>query len=162
MNSNFFQSKILVQCPHCKSMVRQDRLKNHTKRVHALSLSGKPPINLQHRQINEDNPSAKFGMTEGSILEVKYIMGVKVRYEYASCSCNGDNERCIRCDGTGFYVRKIIDESNHDKSYEKRIFKSSSSKATQESSFSNDYRGSDFGIREVGRFNSNPLYDDHE
>lgn len=160
-------------------MVRQDRLQKHVLRAHASSVSGKPlaisikstqikinkpvknPANLQYGEIIENTPTAKFGMTEGSTLGVENRNGQRVLYEQAACSCNGSNDRCIRCDGTGFYAREII-QSTSKKSHDKRFFKSNISETTHESNFSNDYRGGNFGTREIGRFNSNPLYDDHD
>lgn len=173
-------SKTIVQCPHCKSMVRQDRLQKHILRAHASRASGKPlathvkrtqgktkkigksPINTQYGKVIEEIPTAKFGIAEGSTLGVKRENGQKISYEQATCPCNGSNERCMRCDGTGLYVRKIMGDPSLNKLHNKRIFKPDISKITQESNFSNDYRGGDFGIREIGRFNSNPLHDDHD
>ncbi len=77
----------------------------------------------------------------------------------AKCSCEGENENCFRCDGTGFYKSNIITnlEECRDRVQEKVIQKIDS---IQESNFSNDQRGGIYGIRERGRFSSNPLYDE--
>lgn len=118
--------------------------------------------NLQSGNIAENIPAAKFGEENGAILKEEEVNGVKVRYEQALCSCNGDNERCMRCDGTGFYAKKIVETPDREqnspiiRSVVRRKFGSN-----LESNFSNDLRGGDYGIRENGRFNSNPLYDDH-
>lgn len=77
----------------------------------------------------------------------------------AQCSCKGENENCFKCNGTGFYKRKIITniEECQDRVQEKTIYKSNS---IQESQFSNDSRGDIYGIRESGRYSSNPLHEE--
>lgn len=121
------------------------------------------PANAQYGKVQEDNVPAKFGEVDGTILKQDEICGVKIRYEQASCSCNGDNEKCMRCDGTGYYAKKIIENSNEESSRLKtENFIKYNIKSRQESRFSNDLRGGDYGIREDGRFNSNPLYDDDD
>lgn len=77
----------------------------------------------------------------------------------AKCSCEGENENCFRCNGTGFYKSRIvtnIDECQ-DRIQEKRTHKTNS---IQDSQFSNDQRGGIYGIREHGRYSSNPLYEE--
>lgn len=77
----------------------------------------------------------------------------------AKCSCAGENENCFRCNGTGFYKSKIVTniEECQDRIQEKRTQKINS---IQESEFSNDQRGGIYGIREHGRYSSNPLYEE--
>lgn len=77
----------------------------------------------------------------------------------APCSCKGENENCFKCTGTGFYKSKIITniEDCQDRIQEKRNYQSTS---IQESQFSNDPRGNNYGIRENGRYSSNPLYEE--
>ena len=122
------------------------------------------PAHLQDRKITENEPSPKFGEENGVILKKEKSNGIEIRYEQALCSCNGNNERCMRCDGTGYYVKKIIEESDKNSSnfYIRSKIKFNNSSSTQESNFSNDFRGDDHGIRECGRFNSNPLHDDYD
>lgn len=193
----------IVNCPHCKSTVRVERLQKHIDKIHSsinfLKLknenssketknknqfftkksiihvfrsNGKKnesnprlrPNHLQDGKITENNPTQKFGEEIGAILKKEKNNGIEVRYEQALCSCNGNNERCMRCDGTGYYVKKIIEESdeNSSKFHIRNKIKSTNSNSTQESNFSNDFRGDDYGIRECGRFSSNPLYDDYD
>ena len=77
----------------------------------------------------------------------------------AKCSCEGENENCFRCNGTGFYKSRIVTniEECQDRIQEKRTHQTNS---TQESQFSNDQRGGIYGIREHGRYSSNPLYEE--
>ena len=118
---------------------------------------------LQSGKIIESQPTTKFGEKAGVVLKQEESNGVKIRYEQSLCSCNGNNERCMRCDGTGYYVKKIIENSDLSayKLYNKAYAKYNS-KTTQESGFSNDSRGGFYGVREQGRFVSNPLHDDHD
>ena len=71
------------------------------------------------------------------------------------------NENCFKCNGTGFYKSKIITNINE---CQERIQEKVSQKTNpvQESQFSNDQRGGIYGIRESGRFSSNPLYEEDE
>ena len=77
----------------------------------------------------------------------------------AKCSCEGENENCFRCNGTGFYKSRMVTniEECQDRIQEKRPHQKNS---TQESQFSNDQRGGIYGIREHGRYSSNPLYEE--
>ncbi len=111
---------------------------------------------LQHGDALISEASAPFGTEDGHFLKQSKSRGKTVRYEQATCSCGGNNERCSRCFGSGFYTRKILEEASDAPrpSMESGIYK--------ESSFSNDSRGGVFSVREVGRFSSNPLHDDHD
>ena len=77
----------------------------------------------------------------------------------AKCSCDGENENCFRCNGTGFYKSRIVTniEECRDRIQEKT---KNNTNSTQESQFSNDQRGGIYGIREHGRYSSNPLYEE--
>ncbi len=192
----------IINCPHCNSTVRVDRLQKHIDKVHSpinfLKLNenyskeiknknpfftkkpiihvfrsnGKKnepksrlrPNHLQDGKITGNNPSPKFGEEIGAILKKEKNNGIEIRYEQALCSCNGNNERCMRCDGTGYYAKKIIEESdeNSSKFHIRNKIRSTNPSSTQESNFSNDFGGDDYGIRECGRFNSNPLHDDYD
>lgn len=73
----------------------------------------KPKLaHLQNGEVTENNPSPKFREERGTVLKMEKSNGVEIRYEQTICSCNGDNERCVRCDGTGYYAKKIIEESD--------------------------------------------------
>ena len=97
--------------------------------------------------------------TNQSKREITNIPKIKTTTIEAKCSCEGENENCFRCDGTGLYKSNIIInlEECRDRVQEKVIQKIDS---IQESNFSNDQRGGIYGIRERGRFSSNPLYDE--
>lgn len=77
----------------------------------------------------------------------------------AKCSCGGENEKCFKCNGAGFYSRRVVTniEECQERLQEKRSNKTNS---IQESQFSNDQRGGIYGIRESGRFSSNPLHEE--
>lgn len=76
-----------------------------------------------------------------------------------NCSCKGENENCFKCNGTGLYESLIVTniEECKDRIHEKQIQKTNS---IQESQFSNDPRGGIYGIRENGRYSSNPLHEE--
>ena len=108
-------------------------------------------------EFNDNRPTASFGGNSGQILSTAYEGGVIISHIQSECTCGGINERCIKCDGTGYCAKKII-ESGHINHESPRTIKTSK----QEVSFSNDPRGGVYGIRENGRFFSNPSHDDHE
>lgn len=91
--------------------------------------------------------------------EIKNIPRIETISIEVKCSCDGENENCFRCNGTGFYQSKVVTnlEECRERVQEKLTHKTS---ATQESNFSNDQRGGTYGIREHGRFSSNPLYEE--
>lgn len=72
----------------------------------------------------------------------------------AKCSCQGENETCFKCGGTGFYEKKMINAVTN--------ITPEGSISRPEVTFSNDYRGGIYGIRENGRFESSPLEDDYD
>ena len=90
---------------------------------------------------------------------VKSSSKIKTISIEAKCRCEGENENCFRCNGTGFYNSQIVTniEECQDIIQEKRTYQTNS---TQESQFSNDQRGGIYGIRERGRYSSNPLYEE--
>ncbi len=135
--------------------------------LYRTSKKNKPKPKLAHLQngeVTENNPPPKFGEENGTVLKIEKINGVEIRHEQAICSCNGDNERCVRCDGTGYYSKKIVEQSNKSspKFYIKNKTHPSNPSDTQEAIFSNDFRGGNYGIRERGRFDSTPLHDDFD
>lgn len=77
----------------------------------------------------------------------------------AACSCGGENEKCYKCNGTGIYKKEVVD--NIDECQDRlQVRQAFSANPKQESQFSNDQRGGSFGIREQGRFSSNPHFDE--
>lgn len=72
------------------------------------------------------------------------------------CSCGGENERCFRCYGKGYY------EVSKEKAA--RMAKPATSSPTSVRhgpiGFASDARGASYGLREQGRFASAPLHDD--
>lgn len=121
------------------------------------------PSNLQAGGIDRNIPVSALGTLTGTILGKEKKPGMHVHYEQAECTCNGNNERCSRCDGTGFYTKELVDQflgtpSTPWVNNSSRL----SIRSTQESTFSNDQRGDTYAIRERGRYGSNPLHDDHE
>lgn len=101
---------------------------------------------------------AAAGESEGSYLGVRTKAGLVIRYESARCTCGGENSNCFKCDGTGVYRREIVEEVlNPD--HPPQMARFGRAVPRSEASFSSDPRGDDRGIRELGRFSSNPLYD---
>lgn len=79
------------------------------------------------------------------------------------CSCLGLNQNCFKCDGTGYCEVEVVSTVPSLPGGGAGQLKASSIAAKSETHFSNDSRGGDtYGIRERGRFGSNPLHDDHD
>ena len=121
-----------------------------------------PRQGLQSGNVVGNVPTASFGSDVGTALGQANEGQLAVSYEKAACSCRGDNENCYKCDGTGFYIKKVVQEASEVDSVSPRRKFGSLNKSVAESSFSNDLRGGDYGIRESGRYGSNPLYDDYD
>lgn len=159
-NKNITDTKIKNITPsHSK------KLKNNTSAIKKISRKkSKITIyNLQGGKVIDDTPTIEFGKADGAIIKRTYNGGTSIRYEQSICSCNGDNDRCIRCDGTGYYAKKIIEKYENNKTKNSELNKIPENyPSTSENKFSNDSRGGIYGIRERGRFGSNPLHDDHD
>ena len=78
-----------------------------------------------------------------------------VEYEAVKCTCGRENEKCFRCDGTGYYERRLVLATSTSSGH-------SQVNARPEAGLSNDSRGGAYGIREHGRFDSSPLEDDYD
>ncbi|BDB70248.1 hypothetical protein Cthiooxydans_26600 [Comamonas thiooxydans] len=111
---------------------------------------------LQTSELSGPEILAPLGTKVGTVLKTKVVRGKTVRYQQAVCSCGGNNEKCAKCFGSGFYTKEVIDDFLDGSALSVR------GSPNQESTFSNDYRGGFFGVRELGRFSSNPLHDDHD
>lgn len=120
-----------------------------------------PNFKFQSGNIVENLPSTSFGADVGTPLGKSSKGQLAITYEQASCSCGGENEKCFRCDGTGYYTKQVVPPSANSPSSAHSNLRIKNQPPT-ESSFSNDSRGGDYGIRERGKYGSNPLYDDHE
>ena len=94
-----------------------------------------------------------------SIQTPKTSPTIKTESIDGKCPCAGEIENCFICNGTGFYKKTIITniEECKDRIQERKPIHVNS---IQESNFSNDQRGGIYGIREQGRFSSNPLYEE--
>ena len=102
-------------------------------------------------------------LNEGKVLGRTTKAGMTIRYENAACSCYGENSNCFKCDGTGYYRREVVEKMRSKPLISApRLCGESSCLFDSENQFSNDARGGDYGIRESGRFSSNPLHDDHD
>jgi hypothetical protein len=84
--------------------------------------------------------------------------GLVINYEPAPCSCGGENPNCFKCDGTGVYRREVV-LGYPNGVPPAPLVRRTGGGARSESTFSNDPRGDQRGIREQGRFESNPHYD---
>jgi hypothetical protein len=73
-------SPAMVTCPHCPSLVREDRLARHIRRYHGVLAQKKGP----HDPTRSERmvPSTAFLRTP--------------------CSCGGTNENCFKCGGWGY------------------------------------------------------------
>ncbi len=122
---------------------------------------GRTSEKFQSESIFENLPITSFGTEVGTSLGKATKGQLAITYEQASCSCDGENENCFRCDGTGYYTKQVVPNSANSPASILSSLRQRNQAAT-ESSFSNDARGGDYGIRERGRYGSNPLYDDHD
>jgi len=52
-------------------------------------------------------------LLEGKTLGKSEKAGMTIRYEVARCSCQGENENCFKCDGTGYYRREVVEQYRH-------------------------------------------------
>jgi hypothetical protein len=130
----------------------------------------KSPVKLSNLQNMNDDNSPQLGslgetsLNEGKILGRMTKAGMTIRYESAPCTCGGENSNCFKCDGGGYYRREIVEKMKHESSVAVSNPRGRRPQDFTESEtrFSNDARGGEYGIRESGRFASNPLHDDHD
>lgn len=127
------------------------------KRVERL-----PRRDLQSGKIGENIPTTSFGTAVGTALGKTTQGQLAISYEKAVCSCGGENENCFKCDGTGFYTKKVVQDSSKLTSIAPNSRLGLKNRTPSESTFANDSRGGEYGIRERGRFSSGPLHDDHD
>lgn len=84
---------------------------------------------------------------------------IDVIFVEKKCSCQGENENCFKCHGTGFTKARVLLNPDECKDViQQRVVYGGKSKL--ENSFSNDARGGIYGIRERGRFISNPDFEE--
>ena len=75
-----------------------------------------------------------------------------------ACPCGGDNERCYRCDGRGYYEVSAAKAAKLTMT----VPRSAKNKMEQPATFASDGRGSAYGLRERGRFTSTPIHDNYD
>jgi hypothetical protein len=89
--------------------------------------------------------------------------GRVVKRATVQCTCLGMNQNCFKCDGTGYCEIELVNSASSSPIISTQKPSSAHNPAPTESHFSNDSRGGDpYGIRERGRFSSNPLHDDYD
>lgn len=114
------------------------------------------PLNCAKKFSSKEKDEPKKNIKNSTVVK---NVEINIFTENEECSCGGENEKCFRCGGSGFYIKTAAPVSkNKTMNYSLKT----NYKNAKESNFSNDPRGDFYGIRENGRFNSNPLYDDHE
>lgn len=126
----------------------------------------KIPFKLQIMSTDTSPALGSLGETcknVGGILGRQTKAGMTTRFENADCSCGGENANCFKCDGTGYYRREIVEKMQTEPASSVSKLRSGNVNSTQvEAHFSNDARGGLYGLRECGRFSSNPLHDDYD
>jgi hypothetical protein len=126
----------------------------------------KTPLKLQNMAADTSPALGSLGescVNEGAVLGRQTKAGMTVRYESAACSCGGENANCFKCDGSGYYRREIVEKMKPQSlSTSPKLRNESATTPGAETHFSNDSRGGAHGIRESGRFSSNPLHDDYD
>jgi hypothetical protein len=97
--------------------------------------------------------------SEGSVRAEVGMHGRVLKKATVQCSCLGNNQSCFKCDGTGYCEVELAPEALLDRV---DTLRARTREAQPEVHFSGDPRGGEpYGIRERGRFGSNPLHDDH-
>lgn len=153
--------KKLWKCKTCRqSFQSKERLDNHWLSCWEKN-QGKKFFNMLNINSKTSNPHKtpiyKFSTEKNKLAVVntdyrnrnnqppKNSPKIKTASVQANCSCKGENERCFKCSGTGFYERRIVTnvEQCKDRIQEKQ---SRNMNSTQESTFSNDQRGGIYGI----------------
>jgi hypothetical protein len=119
-------------------------------------------LNFQSGKVVENLPTTSFGAAVGTSLGKSSQGQLVIDYVKAACSCGGENENCFKCDGTGFYTRQVVQDTSKLPPALPNSRLRTKNQTSSESTFSNDSRGGEYGIREWGRFGSAPLHDDHE
>lgn len=117
---------------------------------------------FQLGKVVENLPTTSFGTAVGTSLGRSTQGQLAITYEKAVCSCGGENENCFKCDGTGFYTRQVVEDTSKLPPPLPNGRLRTKNQTYAESTFSNDSRGGEYGIRERGRYGSGPLHDDHE
>lgn len=96
--------------------------------------------------------------SRGVTRRINGMVDFAVRPEHtvkASCSCGGENENCFRCAGTGFYDKVIAPGAVTEVS-------PTVVSTRPLAGFASDPRGSQYGIRAQGRFDSTPHHDNFD
>lgn len=73
-----------------------------------------------------------------------------------ACSCGGENERCFRCYGKGYYEVGAAKAARMASS----TLSAPAPAGRSLAGFASDARGAVYGVRELGRFASAPIHDD--
>ncbi len=103
------------------------------------------------RRRNRKNKSAKRKASppQGNTVSVR-----------APCTCGGENENCFKCFGTGFYDKVVLKSALTTTANDSNPALSRSNMAGP-ATFSADYRGGVYSVRENGKFSSLPGHDDY-
>lgn len=73
------------------------------------------------------------------------------------CSCGGENENCYRCFGAGYYEVSEADAMR----LARQVASTPAPQRLGPVRFASDARGAAYGLREQGRFSSEPVHDDY-
>lgn len=125
-----------------------------------------PPGLVQtHGSVRMPRPTPSLGAlsrAEGTTRTEVGPSGRMIKKLIVQCSCGGENANCFKCDGTGYCETEIASDFGAQVPTDPLRSRSKVS-GTAETHFSGDERGGGtYGIRERGRFGSNPLHDDHD
>lgn len=121
-----------------------------------LTLLHPPPV---VRMPKQSISLGEMANSTGTQIEAQKSIETGTAEYTAECSCRGFNQNCFRCDGTGYYQRKILLEA---KSQSHPNITRSKTTPKPETNFSSDSRGGFYGIRENGKFSSNPISDNYD
>jgi hypothetical protein len=102
-------------------------------------------------------------LAEGNVRSEVGPAGRVMQLATVQCTCLGMNQDCFKCDGTGYCEVELLSSVQGVSTGTATRLTGARSLVDAETHFSNDSRGGEpYGIRERGRFGSNPLHDDHD
>ncbi len=143
------------QVAKLSSLKRKGRSVQHS---YALQLQKVPPRNspppfdgILHREKAENSIRKPSETARKSPIDAAII----------SCTCGGENERCFRCFGKGYYEVSPQQAARMEPQRDTKPGTKRHGPASGPASFASDDRGGSRGLREQGRFASEPAHDDY-
>lgn len=109
-------------------------------------------INRPEQEPTLGDASTHVGKVVGTRKEGKLLVSRRIE----PCTCDGENENCFKCGGTGYSILEVVVEAGNQPASPQAV----SSKPHSLAGFASDSRAGQYSIREQGRFDSRPAHDD--